>query len=76
MENLLIYLVKNLLKYGDVKKCNFKLACDDAFAICVEHTYFTLTRSEVMLLKSECDNRLAYMSDDECEIWNKLFNLL
>ena len=76
MENLVIYLVENLLKYGDVEKSNFKLACEDAFVIRVEHTNFVLTRSEIMLLKSECKNRLAYMSDDECEIGNKLFNLL
>lgn len=76
MENLLIYLVENLLKYGDVEKCNFKIACEDAFVIYVEHACFTFTRSEIMLLKSECENRLAYMTDEECKIWNKLFNLL
>lgn len=76
MENLLIYLVENILRYGDVEKCDFKLACEDAFMINIEHACFTLTRSEVMLLKTECDNRLAYMSDDECKVWNKLFNLL
>lgn len=76
MENLLIYLVQNLLKYGEIEKCNFKLANEDAFAINVEGAFFVLTRSDVMLLKSECDNFLAYMSDDDCKIWNKLFNLL
>lgn len=76
MENLIIYLVENLLKYGEVEMCDVKLACEDAFMICVEHACFILTRSEVMLLKSECDNRIAYMSEDECKLWNKLFNLL
>lgn len=76
MENLLIYLMENLLKYGEVEKCDFKLADEDVFFIKVENACFTLTRSEIMLLKSECENRLAYMMDDDCEIWNKLFNLL
>lgn len=76
MENLVIYLVENLLKFGNVEKCDFKLANEEAFMISVEYANFVLTRSEIMLLKSECENRLAYMSDDECVIWNKLFNLL
>lgn len=76
MENLVFYLVENLLKFGEVEKCNYKLGCEDAFLIYIENANFVLTRSEIMLLKEECENRLAYMSDDECVIWNKLFNLL
>lgn len=76
MENLVIYLVENLLKFGDVEKCDFKLGCEDAFMISIEYANFALTRSEIMLLKSECENRLAYMLDDDCKIWNKLFSLL
>lgn len=76
MENLLIYLVENLLRYGDVKKCDFKFSCEDAFVIYIEHASFILARSEIMLLKSECDNLHESMTDDERELWNKLFSLL
>ena len=76
MKNLLIYLVKNLLKYGVVEKVNFKLSGEDTFIIRIEQALFALNRSEVMLLKSEYDKHLAYMSDDECKIWNRLFKLL
>lgn len=76
MENLLIYLVENLLKYGAVEKFNFKIACEEAFIIYLEHACFALTRSDIMLIKSACEKRIAYMTDDERKIWNKLFNLL
>ena len=76
MENLLIYLMENLLKYGDVEKCNIKIAGENAFVIYIEHACFMLTRSEIMQLKSMYDERLAYMLDNECVLWNKLFNLL
>lgn len=76
MEDLLLYLMENLLKYGVVEKCDLKIKDEDAFFIMVGKACFMLTRSEIMLLKSECEKRLAYMLDDDCEIWNKLFNLL
>ena len=76
MNDLLIYLVSKLLGYGDVEKCDYKIACEDAFVIYIEHWSFVFTRSEVMQLKSEFEKRIAYMTDDECKKWKKLFNLL
>ena len=76
MENLLMYVVENLLKYGEIYKMEDPISSEDAWGVIVGDFPWVFTRSEIMLLNEEYNKRLAYLTDKQIMRWNRLFSQL
>ena len=81
MENLMFYVLEELLKCGRIVPCEEKLAGEDAWRIEVEfdgsfvHSW-CLLRSEIRVIRDSYELRKAYMYDDECELIERLISVL
>ena len=76
MENLLMYVVENLIKYGEIHEREEDVLGEDAWCIMVGDFPWILTRSEILLLNECFNNHIGYLTDDEIRTWNRLFSLL
>lgn len=82
MENLLMYVIIGLLEVGNVEPCEYKVAGQDAWRICVEldGRYVmsrTFLRSELLELRELYQNVfVCVLSDCECALLEKLFAVL
>ena len=76
MENLLVYVMENLIRYGEIQKTEYQLGGEDCWHVFVGDGCWTFTRHELMELRGIIHNRLAYMSDGDITLWNRLLSQL
>ena len=76
MESLLMYVVENLIKFGEIYKMEDEVCGEDAWCIIVGDFPWIFTRSEILLLKERFVERMVPLTDDEIRTWNRLFSQL
>lgn len=81
MENLLFYLLDELLACGEVRKNDDCVAGEDTWQIVVSSGgYFVnlwlMTRSEIQMIHDMYKERMPFMTDDECIRIEKLIAVL
>ena len=77
MENLLVYVMENLMRFGEIRKSEFQLGGEDCWHVFIDDAAtWTFTRHELMELRGIIHERLAYMTDDDVALWNRLLSQL
>ena len=77
MENLLVYVMQNLIRFGEIKKADFQLAGEDCWWVFIgNNARWVFSRHELMKLRDIIHDRLAYMFDDDIALWNRLLSQL
>lgn len=77
MENLLVYVIELLIRFGKIEKNDFKICGEDCWSVYLDNRYmWVFSRPELIELRGIIHNRLAYMSDEEIAVWNRLLSQL